>query len=60
MSYMTLRVELPESGFYVEFTGSQCEVWQGIVPFYRGAIEGMPPNALQEALKLEYIKQVSH
>jgi hypothetical protein len=70
MSYMTLQAELPESKYYAEFTGSQCEVWHcteyahfGLMPddtpIYSGPIEDMPPNALNEAIKLGYIKQVS-
>lgn len=58
MAYMTLQVDLPESGYYVEFTGSQCEVWPlaGGNTMYSGPIEGMPADALAEAVKLEYIK----
>ena len=59
MAYMTLQVELPKSGCYVEFTGIQCEVWTlvGGNAIYSGPIEGMPADALDEALKLGYIKQ---
>ena len=58
MAYMTLQVELPDSGYYVELTGSQCEVWTlaGGNTMYSGSIEGMPADALAEAVKLEYIK----
>ena len=59
MAYMTLQVELPDSGYYVELTGSQCEVWPlaGGNTIYRGPIEGMPADARDEALQLGYIKQ---
>lgn len=59
MAYMTLQVELPDSGYYVEFTGPRCEVWiDGGGPMrYSGPIEGMPADALAEAVKLGYIKQ---
>jgi hypothetical protein len=59
MAYMTLAVELPDSGYYVEFTGPKCEVWPlaGGNTIYSGPIEDMPADALAEALQLEYIKQ---
>ena len=59
MAYMTLQVELPESGYYIELTGPRCEVWTlaGGNTIYSGSIEGMPADALVEAIKLEYIKQ---
>lgn len=63
MAYMTLQAVLPMSGCYVELTGPDCEVWEGWPvfrgngPSYAGPIEGMPAAALDEAVKLGYIKQ---
>ena len=59
MAYMTLQVELPDSGYYVEFIGPKCEVWPlaGGNTIYSGPIEDMPADALDEAVKLGYIKQ---
>ncbi len=58
MAYMTLAVELPESGYYAELTGPKCEVWTmaGGNTIYSGPIEDMPADALAEAVKLGYIK----
>jgi len=59
MAFMTLQAELPDSGYYVEFTGSQCEVWTlaGGNTMYSGPIAAMPIEARNEAETLGFIKK---
>ncbi len=55
---MTLCAKLPESGWYAEFCGADVTLWslEGGNAKFSGPISEMPEEALQESLRLGFIK----